>query len=334
MSFKQVIFILIGVLAITACGLMIYGYLHEGWRLDSRTLSGDLFSSGKPERDERIAARHWDVDLADSCLVVVEGTEVDLEIRGGEGRTATVDALLEGEGTDSAKYRITVAPRDGRELRIVAKPIAAFAPGTRRNKIIIRLGIPTRLMVHLGSGDVAIDQFRGSLATTVEKGNINVESAEGILKLTAREGRIAAQRCRGPLAVESQGDVSLNYDEGETTVDAAARVIARNQTGTLAVSVLSGGISASMIGLGRQCRLTALDGDIRLETLPGIRASFNVSAARGQILYRLPFDSTGLVNTDPHGMKATMNGGGVPITIDARRGDVSLDEFTTDPSLP
>jgi hypothetical protein len=322
MRLRQIILIAAGVLALVVVGVLLVGYVRYGWRLDSSTLNGGIFSKNENTRDERVAARHWDLDLVDSAVVVIEASEADVEVRAAS-QAATVDALLAGDGTDSARYIVTVQAKSPRELHVTAVPHKPYVAGAR-NKIIVQLDRPVRMIVKIGSGDLDLDGLRGELSATVTRGNLDVSDLSGTATLKALEGRVDAQRCRGSLTAEADGEVSLDYDDAETSVTASGAVTIRNHSGTLTASNLSGGINASMIGLGRACRLTALAGDVRMEALPGIRATFNASAPAGRVMVGLPLDSADSVAPDPRLLRGRINGGGVPVVLTARHGDVII----------
>lgn len=329
MSIGKIILIGVGALAVLGAGVLLYGYLHEGWRLDSTDMIVDLFSSRKPEVDDRIGTRHWDVDLPDSSVVMIAADRIDVAISPADIDVATIDAVLEGEASDSASFGVGLERRNEHTLVVRAVPLRAYAAGSGRSKLTLRLPEHTRVLIDVGNGNVAAENLSGDLTATVRKGMVEIDGARGTVRAKTLGGGITLERCRGAIDADASGEVRLDYNEGSCSVAATERVTARNHSGSLEVSCVTGGIFATLIGVGDGCRLTALDGDVRLETLPGIRASFTVNAPLGQIRAGLPFDTLGLESVDARMLRARINGGGVPVTILARHGDVSIMEFAS-----
>ncbi len=189
-------------------------------------------------------------------------------------------------------------------------------------------------------GNLSVDQLSGHVTGRTSGGNISVTNSKDDIDLTTSGGNIDADKCNGDITLTtSGGSVSLHHLQGKikgttsggsvngediegelSAHTSGGNVHMDNLSCSLETSTSGGNITVSMKSLGKYVKISNSAGNIDLE----------VPKDKGMNL-KLHGDKihTGVLNnfsgdTDEHHMTGTLNGGGVPITVDAGSGKIKL----------
>jgi len=223
----------------------------------------------------------------------------------------------------------------------------------RQLSISFKVFVPREVNTHLGTsgGSIHLDNLTGSENFSTSGGSLHMDALNGMIKgetsggsisvsnsgenitLETSGGSIHADHCQGKMHMETSGG-SLHLDnlkgeinaqtsggsveasdvDGElVTGTSGGSVNVTHMAGSLEASTSGGSMNIELIRLGKYVKLDDSGGHINL-TLPGKQGlDLNLNADR--------ISSQSLSNFsgewDKTHVKGTLNGGGVPVTVDA-----------------
>jgi hypothetical protein len=320
----------VAVLALGALGVVVYNFAANGWRLHGNPLDLSFLDGGgdeAPEPDERSVVRS--MRFGDTIEAVhVVSRELRVRIGASHSGGCEVRLTLTGDATDSTLFPIVINARS-RTLEIAAAPSSAIGSAAG----IIDIALPRRMAITVDArnGDVTLENVAGMIDVRTDTGGIDLTGLEGRVNCVSAGGTIALEGCRLDTAtLTSGGDVSLDLTDGPIAVD-ARRLYAQRHFGALSVTARSG-ITADLLSMESPARLSTDAGDIRLRVLGGARFAYDVEAPTGTIVSNVTFDSLRAEDVTEHTLRATSNGGGAPIVLRAKRGNVEIAVFTRNES--
>lgn len=189
-------------------------------------------------------------------------------------------------------------------------------------------------------GSLKIDKVSGELHGRTSGGSITVENSKDKIDLSTSGGSITASNCSGNLKLTtSGGSLKLNDLEGDITAHTSGgSVIASTVKGSLSAhtsggnvkmedlacsleaSTSGGNIDVSLKELGKFITLTNSGGNINLE-IPNNKG-IDLKLRGDKIKTSTLTNFSGSVEEDE--IDGKLNGGGIPITVRAGSGRVSL----------
>jgi hypothetical protein len=229
----------------------------------------------------------------------------------------------------------------------------------RQLSISFKVYVPKQVNTHLGTsggsihldnlsgtetfgtsgGSLHIDALTGTIKGETSGGSIQVSNSSNDISLETSGGSIHADNCNGKIHLETSGG-SLNLDNLKGNINASTsggsvhadnvegELITGTSGGSVNVSRMSGSLDASTSGgsihveiiqLGKYVKVDDSGGHVDL-TLPG-KAGMELNLSANRISSNSVSNFSG--EWDKSHVKGTLNGGGVPITVDAS-GSISL----------
>ncbi len=189
-------------------------------------------------------------------------------------------------------------------------------------------------------GSLHIDNVSGMIKGSTSGGSIHVANSSDDIDLSTSGGSIEASKCKGKINLATSGG-SLHLNDLDGTIEASTsggRIDGSNITGELSASTsggsvkldnISGSLTASTTGgsmdvavtsLGKFVKLRNSGGSINLELPKDKGLDLNLSGNKVKVNSLNNFSGS----TDENNITGTLNGGGVPITVKASSGRVSI----------
>jgi DUF4097 and DUF4098 domain-containing protein YvlB len=171
-------------------------------------------------------------------------------------------------------------------------------------------------------GNVDIRDSRDDIDLQTSGGNMDAEHCEGKIRLETSGGNVNMHDLKGTIvASTSGGEVS----GGHITGDLEARTSGGNVdldalSSSLEASTSGGSIHVEFITPGKFVDLSNSGGDISLEMPQGQGLDLRISADRVHSTAMNNFKGS----MDEHHINGSLNGGGIPVTVDGSSGSVHL----------
>lgn len=189
-------------------------------------------------------------------------------------------------------------------------------------------------------GSLSVDDLTGSINGRTSGGSITVKNAGSNIDLATSGGSIRAENCNGNIALNtSGGSLTLNNLKGNIKAntsggsihgsDINGELLAHTSGGSVSLNDISGSLEASTSGgsidanlkeLGKYVTIRNSGGNINL-SLPenkGLNLKLNANKIK----------TDGLKNfsgkADDDEISGTLNGGGIPVTVDASSGRLTV----------
>ena len=171
-------------------------------------------------------------------------------------------------------------------------------------------------------GNISIKNCKDALELSTSGGNIQAGNSEGRIHLTTSGGSLQLKDLKGTInASTSGGNVEAETIEGELSAHTSGgNVSLQKLSCSVKASTSGGNIDVSVIHPGSYISLHNSSGQVRL-TLPknsGVDLKLNASKISTQNLENF----SGTNKTDE--INGTVNGGGIPVTVDAGSGKIDL----------
>ena len=188
-------------------------------------------------------------------------------------------------------------------------------------------------------GNLEIESLTGKIKGRTSGGNINLTNAKNDIDVSTSGGNIKAERCDGKIKLSTSGGSlklsALNGDIDATT--SGGNVVGNDIAGDLATHTSGGNIDLD--GLNCSLETSTSGGNIDVEML-SLKQFVKINNSGGNVNLRLPNKAMdlrltgGRVKTDKlnnfsgsiedESIKGKVNGGGVPVTVDAGGGRITL----------
>jgi hypothetical protein len=183
-------------------------------------------------------------------------------------------------------------------------------------------GLSGKLKGRTSGGNVNIKNSKDEMELTTSGGNITAGNCSGILKLTTSGGGLNLYELNGTThASTSGGNVKGKNIQGELKAHTSGGNVSLDDLACSLESSTSGGnINVSFTALGKYIRLNNSAGNISL-TVPknkGMDLDLSGEISKTQLEN---FDG----KIDDNMVKGKLNGGGVPVRVDASSGRVKIE---------
>jgi hypothetical protein len=190
-------------------------------------------------------------------------------------------------------------------------------------------------------GSLNVDNVNGKINGRTSGGSINLENSGGDIELSTSGGSINASHCKGNLKLRTSGG-SLNLGDLDGDINASTSggsIEGRNIGGelvshtsggsihltdltcSLETSTSGGNIEVSIITLGKYVKISNSSGHIELKLPKGKGLDLDLSADKITTGHFENF--TGKIDDDV--VKGKLNGGGIPVTVNAGSGKIVLE---------
>jgi len=188
-------------------------------------------------------------------------------------------------------------------------------------------------------GSLNIDKVSGEIDGKTSGGSIHVQNSKDDIHLVTSGGSITASDCTGKLELKTSGG-SLNLSNLKGTIDAATSggsikgdaiegeleattsggsIHLKDIRSSLKTSTSGGNINVEITRLGKYVKVENNGGDISI-TLPKSKGlDLDLSGKMGETSFT-NFDG----RIDGNTVKGKLNGGGIPVTVDANSGRIKM----------
>lgn len=189
-------------------------------------------------------------------------------------------------------------------------------------------------------GGLDIDQLSGNISGKTSGGGITVKNTSNNIDLRTSGGGIRAINCSGTIKLNtsggsltldnlqgnikahtSGGSVHVNGIKGDLDAHTSGGSVTINEmSGSLEASTSGGSIRAEIKELGKYVTLSNSGGNIDLELPDNKGMNLNLHANKISLSTIKAFSGS----KDENDMNGTINGGGVPVTVKASSGRLSI----------
>lgn len=171
-------------------------------------------------------------------------------------------------------------------------------------------------------GDINITGVDGEVDARTSRGEIVTEKTSGMFRLSTTSGGVHVDGHRGSVFTNAiQGDVRYNEVQGETRIKVlSGNVDLQSMRGSVLVHCTNGNIDYNARMVDQLVNLESVVGNITI-SLPGSGA-FTFNASANHIDVDRQVNLVGQISD--RSVQATMNGGGVPVLIQSRVGQISI----------
>jgi hypothetical protein len=171
-------------------------------------------------------------------------------------------------------------------------------------------------------GNISLKNCKNELELSTSGGNIQAENSEGKIHLTTSGGSLQLTNLKGNIdASTSGGNIEGETIEGTLSArTSGGNVLLQKLSCSVKASTSGGNIDVSVLHTGKYISLNNSAGQVRL-TVPkntGMDLKLNASKISTQNLQNF----SGTNKTEE--INGTVNGGGIPVTVDAGSGRISL----------
>jgi len=171
-------------------------------------------------------------------------------------------------------------------------------------------------------GNISLKNCRNELDLSTSGGNIIAEKSEGKIHLSTSGGNVQLNDLKGNISAStSGGNVEGETIEGELTAHTSGgNVSFQKLSCTLVASTSGGNIEVSILRIGKFITLNNSAGQVKL-VLPkntGMDLKLNASKITTQNLENFSG------NNSKNEISGTMNGGGIPVTVDDNGGKIEV----------
>ncbi|MGI8952361.1 MAG: DUF4097 family beta strand repeat-containing protein [Chitinophagaceae bacterium] len=169
--------------------------------------------------------------------------------------------------------------------------------------------------IHLSNSknDIDLRTSGGSIEANNCNGNLTLETSGGSLKLTSLQGIIHANTSGGSVnGSDINGELAAHTSGGSVKLT--------NLSCSLETSTSGGSIDVAITTLGKYVKINNGGGDIDLQLPQGKGMDLQLSARKIKTGTMNNFSGT----TEDDNVRGKLNGGGVPVTVDASSGRINL----------
>lgn len=172
-------------------------------------------------------------------------------------------------------------------------------------------------------GNIYLGNSKDDLDLTTSGGNINAENSSGNIDVSTSGGSIRLNDLKGTIkAVTSGGNILGESIDGDLSAQTSGGNIGLYKlTCSLKTSTSGGNIDVAMTSLGKFVSINNSAGKVNLQLPKNAGVDLKLSAMK---------ISTGKMenfkgNLDKEEVNGALNGGGIPVTVDAGGGKINLD---------
>ena len=160
--------------------------------------------------------------------------------------------------------------------------------------------------VATSGGGIDADNCKGDIRLSTSGGSLDLKNLDGLIKATTSGGGVRAENIKGEFVTSTSGG-SIHLEDMMASVKA---------------STSGGGIDADIKSIGKYLSLSTSAGSIRVR-MP-LDKGLNLDLDGNRV--KMPETKSFSGRIDKDRIKGTINGGGIPVTMDASSGGVYINE--------
>lgn len=171
-------------------------------------------------------------------------------------------------------------------------------------------------------GSITVADCHDDVDLSTSGGSINASNCTGTIRLETSGGSLRLNHLNGSIrATTSGGSAEGNDIKGELAVHTSGSSIRLTDLAcSLDASTSGSGIEVSMASLGKYLKISTSSGNIDLTMPQGKGVDLRLDARRIRTSSLNNFSG----DQDKEHMRGSLNGGGIPVTLDAGSGEISL----------
>lgn len=206
---------------------------------------------------------------------------------------------------------ISISALNGKQVfttsggNLVCKQLKGDIKGTTSGGNISIEDSRDNIYLTTSGGNISAENCTGNITISTSGGNLEMDDLDGTIKSTTSGGNVNGERIKGELKTSTSGG-NVDLDELSCSVDAATS---------------GGGVTVEIKELGKYVKLSNSSGRIDL-TMPSNKG-ITLEIRGSKINSSLSGNFDGKIEDTR--IKGTLNGGGIPVTVDAGSGRVSID---------
>ncbi|MEP6583433.1 MAG: hypothetical protein ABJA90_04180 [Ginsengibacter sp.] len=172
-------------------------------------------------------------------------------------------------------------------------------------------------------GNISLKDSKDDLDLTTSGGNIEAENSSGSISINTSGGSIRLSNLKGTIkAGTSGGNVKGNNIEGDLTAGTSGgNVSLQSLNCSLTASTSGGNIDVSMTGVGKFVKIHNSAGKVNLQIPRNAAVDLKLSAMKVSTSNMENFKG----NLSKDEVDGTLNGGGIPVTVNASSGNINLE---------
>lgn len=230
---------------------------------------------------------------------------------------------LLGSDKISDDYNVTMRQR-GNEVvaEVVARRGGAWNSNAPSFNFVVYAPNRSNASLFTSSGDVTIENIRGTIDVRNAAGNIIANGCTGTARLSSAAGSIAVKSHSGTvLANAVAGDVIMNDVDGETRLKViAGNAMLDQMIGSFIVHVTNGNINLEAVKIDQLLDVESVLGNISIN-IPG-RNGLDLNVQGQQVNVGVIANFAGDIRRNS--IIGKLNGGGTPIRIKSTVGNIDL----------
>ena len=187
---------------------------------------------------------------------------------------------------------------------LVCKQLKGDIKGTTSGGNISIEDSKDNIQLNTSGGNISAENCSGNITLSTSGGNLEMDDLDGTIKSTTSGGNVSGERIKGELRTSTSGG-NVDLEELSCSVDA---------------STSGGSVSVEIKELGKYVNLSNSSGRIDL-TLPSNKGvTLDLRGSKINTTLNGKFDG----KIEDTRVKGNLNGGGIPVTLDAGSGRINL----------
>ena len=305
----------------------------------SYTLAAILVSVGAAAAVERVETHAWLV--GDAPIIKVETFHGSIRVESAESGRVELDLLTQASGDRAEQWldRVTVQANPfGAGIVVRVKQagwgveFGAGGQALRDVDLVLRVPVRCNLDLKSDSGSIEVaDDIEGNMRARVSRGDIYFGRVIGSVTAETRAGDLVVARTTGDLSARSHfGDLRVGTVMGRANLRADhGNIDVVNSSGGLKAESVMGDIKASMSRrVSADSQLKASAGDVWVDVDPESALHIAATTRWGRVHSTLLFDAN-VGETKASKLRASLNGGGPLLSLQASGGDVKIKSVNT-----
>jgi hypothetical protein len=265
----------------------------------------------------------------------VETSGSSVSVSGTTGNTVTIDMYVKYKGkeidTESAEVEALLEDYDldfsqnGNTITLKAKKSGSWGWNSdNRLSLAFKISVPHNMSTNINSsgGSISLTEITGEQEINTSGGSINVSKSDGKLLTRSSGGSFRLEEFRGNVSVQtSGGSVKISQVEGDISIGSSGGSVSLEEIdGSINASTSGGSIKAQLSNLEKSLTLKSSGGSITAVVPAGLGLDLDLRGGRV---------NTSLSNFSGEQKKdkvsGTINGGGIPVTLQSSGGSISLE---------
>jgi DUF4097 and DUF4098 domain-containing protein YvlB len=277
--------------------------------------------------------RELSFDVGDQTELHITNPWGDVRITASDAHRITGTAELACWGPDSEHAQeMLESTRIGFEEREGAIVFVIESQAEKRLRVDLDLRVPAELAptVALSTGDLWLEGMVGGCAVNSLSGDIQVanvgreESTEHLF--STKSGDVSASALIGSVGLSvASGDISVSGYQGSLAVTTQSGDIQiEDGRGSLQAKSISGNIDVTLEEIEEgEVKVTSVSGSVELALPRGAHLDLTASSLSGSVDIDLETD---VHDQSGRRFNGSMNGGGLPVSVNTVSGDVEIEE--------